>query len=203
VQVTSAVLAATEGDDDGGWWSTEAAYPIIPHPAEIIVGLIAFAVLYWVIKTKVVPRFEEAFRARTEAIQGGMERAESAQREAQEALEQYRSQLAEARHEAARLREEAREQAAAIGVEIRTKAAEDAERIIRTAREQIESDRQTAFLQLRGQIGSLATDLAGRIVGESLEDEARQRRVVDRFLAELDGASGAGSAPGELAGRER
>jgi F-type H+-transporting ATPase subunit b len=201
VQFAPDVLAVAEGDGEKSWWET--AYPIIPHPAEIIVGIIAFAILYWVVKTKVVPRFEEAFRARTEAIQGGMERAETAQREAQEALEQYRSQLAEARHEAARLREEAREQAAAIGVEIRTKAAEDAERIIRTAREQIESDRQTAFLQLRGQIGSLATDLAGRIVGESLEDEARQRRVVDRFLAELDGASGAGSAPGELAGRER
>jgi len=28
--------------------------------------------------------------------------------------------------------------------------------------------------------------LAGRVVGESLEDEARQRRTVERFLAELE-----------------
>jgi F-type H+-transporting ATPase subunit b len=35
-------------------------------------------------------------------------------------------------------------------------------------------------------VGALATTLAGRIVGESLEDEARQRRTVERFIAELE-----------------
>ena len=200
MQNAAAVLAVVAEDESPSWWET--AYPIIPHPAEIIVGLIAFAILYWVVKTKVVPRFEETFRARAEAIEGGMERAEKAQREAQQALEQYRAQLADARHEAARLREEAREQAAGIAAEIRAQAQQDAERITRSAREQIEADRQSAFLQLRGEIGTLATDLAGRIVGESLEDEARQRRVVDRFLAELENTPDS-PADGRLAARER
>ena len=42
--------------------------------------------------------------------------------------------------------------------------------------------------QLRSEIGGLATTLAGRIVGESLEDDERARRTVDRFIADLEGS---------------
>lgn len=185
----SPVLLAAEGGE--GFW--ENAYPIIPHPAELIVGLIAFGILYWIIKTKVVPRFEQAFAERTAAIEGGIEKAEQAQAEAAAALEQYNSQLAEARSEGARIREDAREQGAQIVAEMRAKASADAERITASAHQQIEAERQQAIVQLRGEVGRLATDLASRIVGESLEDEARQRRVVDRFLADLETADSADS----------
>ena len=63
--------------------------PLVPHTAELIVGAIAFTLLFLVLRSKVVPMFEKAFTARTEAIQGGMERAEKAQLEAQRALVQY------------------------------------------------------------------------------------------------------------------
>jgi F-type H+-transporting ATPase subunit b len=66
----------------------------------------------------------------------------------------------------------------------------EAARIVEHARAQIEADRQQAVISLRSEVGTIATELAGRIVGESLEDEARQSRVVDRFLAELDASSG-------------
>jgi F-type H+-transporting ATPase subunit b len=186
------VLAAEEGD---GFWAD--AYPIIPHPAELIVGLIAFAILYWLVKTKVVPRFEEVLAARTEAIEGGINRAAEAQAEAQAALEEYRSQLADARKESARIREEAREQAAAIVAETREQAQSEARRIVEGAQQQIENDRQQAFQQLTAQVGSMAVDLASRIVGESLEDEARQRRTVERFLAELESGASAPAGAGE------
>ena len=54
------------------------------------------------------------------------------------------------------------------------------------AHAQIDAERQQVLAQLRTEIGELSTQLASRIVGESLEDEARQRRVVERFLAELE-----------------
>jgi F-type H+-transporting ATPase subunit b len=105
------------------------------------------------------------------------------------AEEEFKSQIADARHEAARIREEAREQGAAIIAEMREQAQTEAARIVEHAHAQIEADRKAAVTSLRAEVGTLATTLAGRIVGESLEDEARQSRVVDRFLAELEGAS--------------
>ena len=163
-----------------------SGFPLLPHPAEMIVGLIAFGILYWLYKTKVVPRMEELYAERTAAIEGGMQQAEEAQQQAQAALEQYQAQLAEARAEAARIREEAREQGAAIVAEMRGHAQSEAARITEAAHKQIEAERQQAVVSLRSEVGRLSTDLAGRIVGESLEDEARQRGIVDRFLAELE-----------------
>jgi len=164
----------------------EAPNPLIPHAAEIIVGLVAFALLYFVLKRYAFPMFEKVYRERTEAIEGGMRRAEEAQAEAQAALAQYREQLAEARHEAARLREEAREQGASIIAEMREQAQAEARRITESAHQQIDAERKQALASLRAEVGTLATELASRIVGEALEDEVRQRRTVDRFLAELE-----------------
>jgi F-type H+-transporting ATPase subunit b len=160
--------------------------PILPLWGELIFGLIAFGILYWIIATRVVPRLEQVYAERTAAIEGGMQQAEEAQQQAQAALEQYQNQLAEARAEAARIREEAREQGAAIVAELRTQAQTEAARITEASHKQIEAERQQAVVQLRAEVGRLSVDLASRIVGESLDEEARRKGIVDRFLAELE-----------------
>jgi F-type H+-transporting ATPase subunit b len=164
----------------------EKVNPLIPHTAELIVGAVAFILLFLVMRSKVVPMFEKAFTARTEAIQGGMERAEKAQLEAQRALSRYNDQLSKAREEAQSLREEARVQGASIVEELRVKAQEEAARITATAHASIEAERQQAITSLRNEVGALAVELASKIVGESLDDQARQSRIVDRFLDDLE-----------------
>ena len=170
--------------------------PLLPHTSEIIVGAVAFVLLYLFLRAKVFPVFEKVFAERRDAIEGGMERAKEVEDEAKETLAQYREQLADARHEAARLREDAREQGAQIIAEMREQAQAESRRITEQAHQQIEADRVQAVNSLRTQVGTLATDLAGRIVGESLEDDARQRRVVDRFLDELEARADEGAGPG-------
>ena len=160
--------------------------PLIPHTAELIVGAIAFTLLFLVLRKFVVPMFEKAFTARTEAIQGGIERAEKAQVEAQRALNQYTEQLSKAQAESQSIREEARAQGAAILEELRTKAQEEAARITATAHASIEAERQQAVTSLRNEVGALAVELASKIVGEALDDQARQSRIVDRFLEDLE-----------------
>ncbi|GAA3218175.1 F0F1 ATP synthase subunit B [Nonomuraea helvata] len=172
----AATLLAEEG----------ASNPLIPHAYELVVGVFSFFVILFVVGKILMPRIQKTLAERTDAIEGGIKRAEEAQAEAQALQQQYRDQLAEARHEAARLREEAREQAAQIKAELREEAQAEARRLVEAAHAQIEADRQAAFSQLRAEIGRLSTDLAGRIVGESLEDEVRQSRIVDRFLDELE-----------------
>ena len=160
--------------------------PLVPHTAELVVGAIAFSLLFYVLRKFVVPMFEKAFEARTEAIQGGIERAEKAQAEAQRALVQYTEQLSKAQSEAQSLREEARVQGAAIIEDLRAKAQEEAARITATAHASIEAERQQAVTSLRNEVGALAVELASKIVGEALDDQARQSRIVDRFLEDLE-----------------
>ncbi|GIH70530.1 F0F1 ATP synthase subunit B [Sphaerimonospora thailandensis] len=172
---TAATLLAVEGES-----------PIMPHAYELVVGGFAFLVVFLVVGKILTPRIQKTLAERTEAIEGGIKKAEDLQAEAKSTLEEYRTQLAEARQEASRLREEAREQGAQIKAELREEAQAEARRLIEAAHAQIEADRQQALAQLQSEIGRLSTELAGRIVGESLEDEARQRRIIDRFLDEIE-----------------
>jgi F-type H+-transporting ATPase subunit b len=196
VILTSAALSAEHAAEEGGGLPAWVEYPVLPHPGELIFGIVAFVILYVVVARKVVPRLEVLFSERAAAIEGGMEKAVQAQEEAAATLEEYKSRLAEARQEASRIRAEAQAQGAAIIAELRDQAQTEAARITAGAHQQIEAERQQAIVQLRAEVGRLATELASRIVGESLEDEARQRRVVERFLDELDGAEPAVATSG-------
>ena len=166
--------------------AAEELNPLIPHLSEIILGAVWFLILLGLIWKFVVPNFEKAYADRTAAIEGGLAAAETKQAEADAKLAELEAQLADARHEAARIREEAREQGAAIVSDLRAQGQAEQTRIVEAVKAQIEAERQQAVASLRAEVGSLATGLAGRIVGESLEDEARQGRVVERFLADLE-----------------
>jgi F-type H+-transporting ATPase subunit b len=164
--------------------SSSGQDPLIPTGAELIIGAICFIVVFGILGKMLMPRIQKTLAERTELIEGGLEKSKEAQEEATALLDQYREQLAEARHEAARLREEAREQGAQIIAEMREQAQEEARRVTEAAQVQIQAERQQALISLRAEVGTLATELASRIVGESLADQARQNRMVDRLHGE-------------------
>ncbi|MFJ3302868.1 F0F1 ATP synthase subunit B [Streptomyces sp. NPDC086549] len=166
--------------------AAEKENPLVPPWPELVIGLIAFVIVFGFLAKKLLPTINKVLDERREAIEGGIEKAEAAQTEAHSVLEQYKAQLAEARHEAARLRQEAQEQGAALIAEMRAEGQRQREEIVATGHSQIEADRKTASTALRQDVGKLATELAGKLVGESLEDHARQSRVIDRFLDELE-----------------
>ena len=168
-----------------------AQNPLLPSWPEFIIGTVVFIVVFGVLGKMLLPRILTLLAEREDAIQGGINRADEAQAEAQAVLAQYRAQLEDAKHEASRLREDAREQGAQIIAEMRERAEAEARRITEAAQAQIEAERQQALISLRAEVGSLAVDLASRIVGESLTEQARQSRMVDRFLEGIEAQSGA------------
>jgi F-type H+-transporting ATPase subunit b len=176
----------------------EELNPLLPLVAEIVLSLVVFGLLYFLAKKYIVPNFEKTFADRTSAIEGGLQAAETKQAEADAKLAELEKQLGDARHEAARIREDAREQGATIVAEMRQQAQTEAARIVEHAHTQIEAERQQAVTSLRAEVGALATSLAGRIVGEALDDEARQSRVVERFLEDLESDRVRGTSNGAL-----
>ncbi|UMG91979.1 F0F1 ATP synthase subunit B [Nocardioides sp. TF02-7] len=185
----SMFLILAEGEEGGH--TPES--PLAIEPVEIVLSLIVFALLFLAVRKFVVPNFEKTYAERTQAIEGGLAAAENKQAEADAKLAELEQQLADARHEAARIREEAREQGPRSSPRCGEQAQAESARIVEHGKAQIEAERQQAVTSLRAEVGTLATGLAGRIVGESLEDDARQARVVERFLADLETGP---SAPG-------
>lgn len=160
--------------------------PILPNITELIIGFICFIIVFGALGKILMPRIQKTLAERTDAIEGGLQRAEEAQAEAQRTLEQYREQMKDAHHAAAKLRQEAQEEGATIIQQMRDEAQRQRESIVTTGHAQVEADVKAARSALRQDLGRLALDLAGKIVGESVSDEARQSRIIDRFLDGLE-----------------
>jgi F-type H+-transporting ATPase subunit b len=168
--------------------------PVIPPLPEIIVGTIAFSILFAVLWRAVVPQFEKTFAERTAAIEGGMEQAEKTQAEADAALAEYKAQLAGARDEAAQIRATAQADRQQILAEARAEAEDVARQVTEQASARMQAEAAQVRAGLSREVGRLATTLAEKIVGENLDNE-RTRSTVDRFIAELERAAAVDGAP--------
>lgn len=160
--------------------------PLLPAGYDIIWSIVVTVIIGFFFVKYLLPKLNALLDERAEKIEGGLELAEKAQKDAAAAQEEKEQELAQARREAARIREDANAQGKEIVAEARDEAKSEAARLVETAQRQIEAERRSAVVSLRSEIGGLATELASRIVGESLADDARQSRVIDRFLDELD-----------------
>jgi F-type H+-transporting ATPase subunit b len=160
--------------------------PLLPAWYDIIWSGLWFLIILLVVWKVALPKLTKMLDERSAAIEGNIAKADEAQKQAEAALEEYTRQLAEARTEAGEIREAAREDGKKIVAEAKEAASSEAARITATAHTQIEAERQTALVSLRSEVGSLAIDLAGGVVGETLSDDARATAVVDRFLADLE-----------------
>ena len=188
------ILAQAEGHEE------EVSEPKDLYPAvgELIIGLIAFAVLFFFVWKWVLPRFKQVLEERREKIQGEMEKAEQTRKEADKILEDYRQQLAGARDESNRIIEEARQTADQLRQDLQAKAEEEAQATVARAQDEIRAERDRVFQELRQQVGEVAVELAGRVVGAEL-DKAAHERLIDEYIDEV--AAGASSSNGQGKGQ--
>jgi len=173
--IAMAVLAAQQVSDK------KDLYPKI---SELILGAIAFGILFVFMAKWVLPRLNQTLEARRGKIQGDLEKAEQARADADKLLADYREQLAGARADANRIVEEARQTAEALREDLSKKAEDEARGIVARAQEEIRAERDRVFQELKAQVGELSLALAGRIVGSEL-DRDRQGRLVDEYITEL------------------
>jgi F-type H+-transporting ATPase subunit b len=157
---------------------------LIPN-GTFIAELIAFLIILAVLWRYVLPPVRKAMTERQDLIRSQLEEGQRASERLKEAEAEYRQALEEARATAATIRDQARADAAGIREDILARAAQERDRIVESGRDQLTTERQALVRELRAELGNLAVELASRILGESLAEEARQRGTVDRFLAQL------------------
>ncbi len=174
------VLATEEGEDGGGGLDL-----LLPPLNELIAGIIAFAIVFFFVWKWAVPAMNRLLEQRQAAIGGQLAEAEKAKADAEGLLSDYKAQLAAAKAEGNRIIEEARGTADQMKSEVVAKAESDASQILDKARQEAENERDRALAEARKEVGSISVDLAGRIVGESLDANAH-KALVDRYLADLE-----------------
>ncbi|MDQ3826052.1 MAG: F0F1 ATP synthase subunit B [Actinomycetota bacterium] len=157
---------------------------LIPN-ATFFVELVIFLIVLGVLWRYAVPPVKRAMDERREMVRRQIEESQQASKRLAEAEARYSEALAEARVEAAKIREAARADAQEIKDEMRQQAEHEVARIRERGEEQLAHQRDQIVREMRGELGKLAVTLAGRIVGESVADDARRAGTVDRFLDEL------------------
>jgi F-type H+-transporting ATPase subunit b len=165
---------------------------LYPHVEELIVGAIAFAILFFFMWKWVLPRINALLEERRQRIQRELEQAEETRRTAERELEEYRQQVAGAREEANRIMEEARRAADQLRADLQTRAEQDAQATVARAQEEIRAERDRVFQELRGEVGEIAVEIAERVVGQALDKNAHQR-LIDEYIDEVSGNGQRGS----------
>jgi F-type H+-transporting ATPase subunit b len=162
---------------------------LYPHAAELIVGAVAFAVIFFFMWKWVLPRVNTLLEERRQKIQGEMEKAEQAHQEADEELSQYKAKLANAAEEANRIIEEARQTADQLRADLQARAEQESQAIVARAQEEIRAERDRVFQELRTQVAEIAVELAGKVVGEALDTSAHTR-LIDEYINEVTSGNG-------------
>jgi len=165
--------------------------------ATFIAELVAFLIILGILGKYVLPPINKAMRDRQAMIKKQVEDAEAAQVQLAEAEKAYQSALNEARTEAAQIRENARAEAQRTVEELRAAAQEEQARIVARGEEQLAAQRSAIVRELRTEIGTLAVELAEKIVSQRLADDAQVSATVDAFLAGLESQDAAKAATGE------
>lgn len=188
-----AIAEAVEG--------AEESLEVLPAPDELLWGSLAFGILAILMIKFVFPKLRQALEERSQKIQGQIEEAERVKREADQVLEQYRTQLAEARAEVQKIIEEGKRTADALRQDLVAKAEQQAQEIVAKAQADVAGERDRAMQQLRTTLGELSIQLASRVIEKELSGSEAHRALVDRAITEVAGSgNGHGGAPSGASG---
>lgn len=156
----------------------------IPKLYDIVWSLIILLILAVFFYKFFMPRFQAIFDERSAKIEGNIQKAKKAKDEADEAKKKYEDQLGKARVEASQIRDDARAEASRIVADARNRAETEANQITENAQRSLQSQQQQALVSLKGEVGTLATALAGKILGSQLQDNAVQSSMIDSIIAD-------------------
>ena len=157
---------------------------LYPQASELVVGALAFGILFYFMWKWVIPRINTLLEERRAQIQGQLESAEQTRMQAEQELADYRSQLANARDEGNRIIEEARVTADQLRRDIQANAEQEAQNTVARAQDEIRAERDRVFNELRTQVGEIAVELAGRVVGQSLDKQAHEQ-LIDDYISQV------------------
>ncbi|EKE50127.1 F0F1 ATP synthase subunit B [Bifidobacterium bifidum] len=157
----------------------------IPQVYDIVWSLIILVIVALFFHKFFMPKFNAIFDERAAKIEGNIAKAEQSKKDADAAKSKYEAQLSTARVEASKIRDDARAEASHIIADARSRAESDAAQITANAQRSIESQQQ-ALVSLKGEVGTLATALAGKILGAKLESDDVQSSMIDKMIDDLD-----------------
>ena len=164
--------------------SSNKAEILIPKMAEFIPALIAFLIIWVVLAKFAWPQILSMMDERGKRIQESLDEAETTKKKAIASRKEYDELVTDARRKSADIVLEARKDAEAERARIIEAAHKEAEDIIAKAHANAEAERNAIYAAAAASIADLSVSVASKIVGETLDQDGEQRRLIERYVKE-------------------
>ena len=164
--------------------SSNKAEILIPKMAEFIPALIAFLIIWVVLAKFAWPQILSMMDERGKRIQESLDEAETTKKKAIASRKEYDELVTDARRKSADIVLEARKDAEAERARIIEAAHKEAEDIIAKAHANAEDERNAIYAAAAASIADLSVSVASKIVGETLDQDGEQRRIIERYVKE-------------------
>jgi F-type H+-transporting ATPase subunit b len=146
--------------------------------------IVIFGILFWILKSKVVPVIIGAVEAREKALADALEGAKKDRDDAARILAEHRAQIERAKDDAQHLIAEARGVAEKSRADLLERTRQEQQELLERARRDIAGERDKAIAQLRREAVDLAIAGASKVVEENLDSD-KNRKLVEQFLSSM------------------
>lgn len=147
---------------------------------------VSFAILFVILWRWGWPAIMKGVSDRADLIDKGVEYAQSAKEQLDNARQEAAKYIDEARKQQAEILREADRMKTEIIEEARTAASKEAQKVMDAAKVSIEQERKEAQQQFRNEVSSFALDIAQKVVRNEMKDEKAQEKLVSSLLDEIE-----------------
>ena len=159
--------------------------PLIPDPGLLFWMVLSFGVVFFLLAKFGFPVIVKAINERKEFIEMSLlsakqanEKLASIQAESEKLLAAAKAQqkdiIAEAMQEKQRIVQAAQEEAKT-----------SAQQMIEDAKQSIQAEKERALQDVRKEVASLALDIAEKVIGERMKDDATQQKTIENLINNL------------------
>ncbi len=154
-------------------------------PGEVFVQIIAFLIVFWVLKLYAWKPILKALDARRQRIRDEFDRIETLKKEIDQLKAEYAEHLRKIDEEARVKIQQAVEEGRKVAREIQEKARIESQANFEKAKDNIELEIAKARISLRREVADLSLRVSEKIIREQMDDAKLEKKVLE-LIEELD-----------------
>ena len=159
--------------------------PLIPDPGLLFWMVLSFGVVFFLLAKFGFPVIVKAINERKEFIEMSLLSAKQANERLASIQAESEKLLADAKAQQKDIISSAMQEKQRIVQAAQDEAQESANQLIEEARQSIQAEKEKALQDVRNEVATLALDIAEKVIGERMKDDATQRKTIEQLIDKL------------------
>lgn len=147
---------------------------------------VVFAILFLLLAKFAWPSIIKSLESRADFIDKGVEYAQNAKEQLDNAQAEAKKYIQEAQQQQAEILREAAKLKTQLIEEAKDAASKEAKKVMDAAKLSIEQSRKEAELQFRNEVSNFALQIAEKVMRNNLQNEKAQTELVNKLIDEVE-----------------